>query len=219
MKRLAILLLLLVPFAAFGQSSNVIGAGELGTDSVDSDEIAASAVGTSEIDDNTVAAADIAPNAVLSSEFGIPTFEQVYCGQLDENGTIYFGAGNEFAVGATVHTPGSTACDALDNATEATADAALLPLDLKIYGMVCLTLGTLGSGETLVYSARSAEADLADDLTCTIAEGETYCSDLGSSTTVTGGATVAIQAVQTSNNADDDGWCKIVFGPAGTGGG
>ena len=43
-------------------------ADDLGTDSVDSDEIAASAVGTSEVDDNTLTANDLATNSVDADE-------------------------------------------------------------------------------------------------------------------------------------------------------
>ena len=48
-------------------------------------------------------------------------------------------------------------------------------------------------------------------MTCTIGEAATFCRSTTAGTTdIAAGATVAVKAVETSNNADgDESWCKI----------
>lgn len=138
----------------------------------------------------------------------------ILCGQADENGTIYLGpvtaayGGN----GSDASIAG-TACDALDNATEATVDAPILTnTAFAVVGGVCKTNGTLGASETVTFTMRSAAADTSPVQSCVISEGESDCSITTSTTTdVAAGATIAMKAVQVSNNSDDDLWCRMTI--------
>lgn len=172
-------------------------------------------------DDTGDAELTIPTNSVGTTERvgTIDTF--VTCGQLDENGTIYFGpATGSWLHDGTDYSLGSTICDGLDDATEATADDILLvSTSIKVHGFFCHFSGTLGSGETIAFTARSAEADIATTdgaattLTCTISEAEDSCvATAGSTTSIADNATIAMQAVMTSDNADDDAWCEWTVG-------
>lgn len=163
----------------------------------------------------SIDATDIGENAVTAEELSSGVIANVViCGQMAENGTIYLGpALGSLAFDGTDNSISSTVCDALDNATEATAD---LPVNaasaLKILGMQCQLAGTLGASETATFTLRSAEADITPSVTCSLAVGETLCSTATSSTTdVAAGATLAVEAVQSSNNTDDDGWCQVTY--------
>lgn len=144
--------------------------------------------------------------------------ELILCGELAENGTTFLGPSTgQFGGNGADLSIGGTACDALDNVTEATADAPISPLATKINGMYCTTDGTLGASESIVYTLRTAAANAvttdgaATTVTCTIGTGETACrSPSGTTTNIAAGATVAISATETSNNADDNGWCSVM---------
>lgn len=138
----------------------------------------------------------------------------ILCGQLDENGTIFFGpATAAFGGDGSDASISSTACDALDNATEATVDAPILTdAAFGIVGARCAQSGTLEAGETVTYTLRSAEADTSPEQTCTISEGETDCTiTTPTDTDVAAGATLAVEAVMSSDNSDDDGWCEATI--------
>ncbi len=138
----------------------------------------------------------------------------IFCGENAENGTIFFGPATAlFGGDGSDYSLGSVNCDALDNATEATADAPILTAAaFQVMGFRCKTDGTLGAGESIVFTLRSAAADLTPSVTCTISEAETECSDVTStSTDVAAGATVAMKVVEASNNADDNAWCQAVI--------
>lgn len=146
-------------------------------------------------------------------EISAPMDSVIFCGQADENGTIYLGPVTTIfgGDGSTSYAIGSAGCDALDNATEATVDAPILTnTAFKVMGGYCKTDGTLGAAETLTFTMRSAAADTTPAQSCALAAGESDCSITTASTTdVAAGATVAIKAVQVSNNADDNLWCRI----------
>jgi hypothetical protein len=152
-------------------------------------------------------------NSVGGGEVSGVQFNVILCGQAAENGEIFLGPATAVLGGnASVDTSiGSAACDALDDATEATADAPLFAnVPFKIMGLYCRTDGTLGAGETVVFKTRSAAADTTPSIACTITAGQTDCRSLtGSTTNVAAGATVAISATQTSNNADDNLKCNM----------
>lgn len=138
----------------------------------------------------------------------------ILCGQADENGTIYLGpATAAFGGDGSDASIGSTACDALDNATEATADAPILTdTAFKILGGICKTDGTLGASETLTFTFRSAAADTVPQQTCSLSEGESDCSITTATTTdIAAGATIAAKAVQASDNSDDNLWCRATI--------
>lgn len=143
----------------------------------------------------------------------------IFCGQADENGTIYLGPATApfGGDGSASYAISSAGCDALDNATEGTADAPISALATKIHGMRCATAGTLGGGETLAFTLRTATGDAATTdgaattITCSLAAGETECrTNAGTTTNIAAGATLAVKAVQVSNNADDDLWCSVL---------
>lgn len=159
-------------------------------------------------------------NSIGPDELAVMTMTADICGQLDENGTIYFGpvitdnwleAEND----VTDASIGGTICDGLDNATEGTADAPLTGIGAyKVLGMYCITDGTLASGETIVFTARSAAADLTPSVTCSLAEAETACVSVTATTTdIAAGATIAVKAVEVGNNSDDNAWCRVFIAP------
>jgi hypothetical protein len=158
-------------------------------------------------------AVNLPANSVGGGEMSGVQFNVILCGQAAENAEIFLGPATTVLGGdaSTDTSIGSAACDALDDATEATADAPLFAnIPFKIMGLYCRTDGTLGVGETVVFKTRSAEADTTPSITCTIGATQTDCrSLLGSTTNVAAGATVAISATQTSNNADDNLKCNM----------
>lgn len=174
------------------------------------------------ITDDTGDAEFVPPeNSIGADDVAVVTDHVILCGQLDENGTIYFGPnttvfGGDASASSAV---GSAACDALDNATEATADAPIFTNNsFKIMGGWCETDGTLGAGETLTFTVRTAAADAVTtdgsntSLSCSLAAGETDCSiPYGTTTDVAAGATIAIKAVEVSDNADDNAWCRLAI--------
>ncbi len=146
--------------------------------------------------------------------------ELIICGENAENGTVFFGPatapfGGDGSVSYAITSAG---CDALDNVTEATADAPISALATKIHGMYCTTDAVLGAGETIVFTLRTAVGNAvttdgaATTLTCTMAVGETACRvNTGTTTNIAANATVAMSVVETSNNVDgDESWCSLL---------
>lgn len=156
---------------------------------------------------------DIAENAIEPDDVAVMHDTVILCGQADENGTIYYGPATAVfgGDGSASYAMSSTGCDALDNATEGTADAPIMTnVAFKVTSLYCKQSGTLGSGEAVTFTVRSAAADTTPVISCVIGEGETDCRSLTASTTdIAAGATIAIKAVQASDNSDDDHWCKV----------
>lgn len=142
------------------------------------------------------------------------TSEMILCGDLAASAASYCGPALGWFDGTgTDSSIASTACDALDSTTEATADAPIgfANSTFKVYGMLCEVSGSGSNG--VVIAARSAEADLSPSLSCTIATSETSCVDvLASPATVTAGATIAIAATSTEDLSAQDVWCKWFIG-------
>ena len=138
----------------------------------------------------------------------------IMCGQQANTGTIYMGPGlGELDGTQTVYTIGGTACDALDNATEATADAPVGFANnaFYVYGMLCEVSSSGTNGVTI--SGRTAAGALSPAMSCTIPTGETSCVDvLATPATVAAGATVAIQVVNTEDLSLQDAWCRWQIG-------
>jgi hypothetical protein len=168
--------------------------------------------GTSGAQDSAVV---LPANSVGGAELSGIGLRTIYCGQADENGTIFLAPALSVLGGdASADTSiGSTACDALDSADEATADGALLAnVALKARGVYCKTDGTLGAGESIVFTLRSAVADTTPVLSCTLSAAQTDCRSLvGTTTNIAAGGTTAIKAVMSSNNADDNLWCLVDY--------
>lgn len=143
-----------------------------------------------------------------------PIANVILCGEMDENGTIYFGPSTAQLGGNGADlSNGSTACDDLDNATEGTIDAPIATdTPFEVLGMYCVTDGTLAAGETIAFTARSAAADTTVVLTCSLAEAEVDCATSpGDRTQVAAGATLAVKVVMASNNSDDNAWCALTI--------
>jgi hypothetical protein len=145
-------------------------------------------------------------------------FTSVYCGQLDENGTIYLGnSANDVLWSASTAgadlSIGSATCDGFDHATDATINSALFTdTAVKVLGMVCATDGTLGAAETLAFTLQVNDADSVPAVTCSLAVGEVDCSALIQSTTdIAAAEAVSVEAVMVSDNADDNAWCQVTF--------
>ena len=154
-------------------------------------------------------------NSIGADEFAGMVDKIVLCGQDANSGTVYggptaaayLGGGGEFVMGATV-------CNALDDATEATADAPIsagFPA-FKVTGMHCATSSDASNDQ--VFTLRSAAADLTPSVTCTVAGSgsATDCSTTTASTTdVASGATIAVKSVNTEDLSGQDFWCQVYF--------
>lgn len=194
-----------------GAANTALDTAGAGTITIGSADVTAVTITTDSTGDGTDLV--LPENGVSGNEAMIPSDSFIACGQNDENGTIYLGPALApfLGDGSTSYALGTAGCDGLDNATEGTADAPLTNYGaFKIVGMWCATDGTMGAGESIVFTARSAEGNLTPSITCTIGTGAQYCRSVGATTTdVAAGATVAVKAVQTSDNADDNSWCRV----------
>lgn len=144
------------------------------------------------------------------------TVVATFCGENAENGTIFQGP-----IAFTTPQPAidATACDALTNATETSADARLFPAGaatLRPLHMSCITNATLGSGESIVATLRANAADVqaaGADFACTMGEAATTCVEEDNGDTyLAATALLSMQVVQASNNSDgDDLLCQVWF--------
>lgn len=142
-----------------------------------------------------------------------------FCGQLPNATTGYLGPGLLGLDGTpTDYIMGGTACDGLDSGTEATADAPLSTLALKVVGMRCKQSAASGASETTAYTLRSAAADVvttdggATTLTCNIdGASATECRVLaGTTTNIAAGATMAVKVVASANLSAQDARCQVL---------
>ena len=167
---------------------------------------------------------DLPPSSVNQDEIG-PFFMHtiLLCGQLADSGTLYvtpatgFGAGNGHNYGAANDDfkIGGAGCDAMDNATEATADAVMYAnTAFKVVGLFCQVSSSGSNGVTL--NLRSATANLTPDITLTIPTAETTAAvSKATSVDIAAGATFALKTVTTENLSAQDAWClaNIVLQP------
>lgn len=146
--------------------------------------------------------------------------EVYFCGQLVDGAsspaTTYLGPGLLGLNGTpTDYVMGGTACDALDSTTEATADAPLSTLALKVVGARCKQSAASGASKTTTYTMRTAAADVvttdggATTATCSIAGASaTECvMAVGTTTNIAAGATMAFKAVTDADLSAQDGQC------------
>jgi len=202
--------------------ATLIGADDAGAANMTLDTTGAGAItiGSNDVTAVTVVAdgtadADfvVPENSIGPDEVAVMNDVVIFCGAAAENGTIYYGPATAVfgGDGSASYAISSPACDALANGAEATADAPIFTnVAFKVTGMYCKQSGTLGAGEAVTFTLRSAAADTTPAISCTINAGETDCRSLTATTTdIAAGATVAVKAVQASDNADDDHWCKI----------
>ena len=177
------------------------------------------------VDDITISGVELSTGSSQNSALTVPAnsigggevsgmmFNLVFCGQADENGTIYYSPAAgvnmvDYADGVD-YSIASAACDGLDGATEATQDLILFPHHaVKVMGMYCMTNGTHAAAETAAFTFHSGAAVVTPSLTCTVSEAEKSCATLsGTTTNVAANTTMSVQAVMVSDNADDDHWC------------
>lgn len=133
-----------------------------------------------------------------------------YCGENAENSVVYMGA---LALTLPDEAIGSTACDALDSGTEATADVVLSTvLALAPRYMVCAHDATLGAGETIAYQLRDDTASVTG-VTCTSIEATTGCEVATPTAPALAPASAsAVRITQASNNADgDESKCHVIY--------
>ena len=140
----------------------------------------------------------------------------ILCGQLVSSSTTYLGPGLATYLGApTDLTMGGTACDALDNTTEATARAVVFPnTAMRVTGMYCKISSDPASD--VVFSARAGSAELAVPLTCTIAGtgAAKECSAnyvAGASPLVAANAAIDVKVITNEDLSAQDAWCKLYF--------
>ncbi len=165
---------------------------------------------------------ELAENTIKADEVAVMHDSVIFCGDLENAGTNYYGPAQPPFIGDFGADGGSddknfsnggTLCSALDNTTEATADApltGLLNTALKVTGMRCYL--DIEPAADVVFTARSAAADLTPSVTCTVAAAGTVTScstTVGSTTDVAAGATVAVKSVTTDNESVINGWCKL----------
>jgi len=66
----------------------------------------------------------------------------------------------------------------------------------------------------VVFTARSAAANLNPSVTCTVAIGATDCyvgAGTSSPPTVAAGATMAVRSVTTTDLSASDAWCEVFY--------
>lgn len=153
-------------------------------------------------------------NSIGPDEGAFMTDVIYFCGQQGNNGTIYFSPVLAFLTGdfTAAYVMGDAQCNDLDGATEATEDEPIgyANTAFKVLGMMCEASSTGSNG--VVFTLRSAEADLTPSMTCTIATGATSCTSVTSSTTdIAAGATLAMKVVNTEDLSAQDGWCKVLI--------
>lgn len=153
---------------------------------------------------------------VLDDLGAVAIGEVVLCGDSVSASTTYWGpATDSWEYGGADYSISSTACDALDSTTEATADAPIMTnVAFKVMGMYCKVTSSGSNGVTMTL--RSAAANTTPAISCTIATGDTDCFAAVSSTTdIAAGATIAVKQVTTEDLSAADGWCKVFVGIQG----
>lgn len=160
------------------------------------------------------AEAALPENSIGPDEGAFMTDLIYFCGQQVVTGTVYLGPVTAFLTGdfTAAYVMGDAQCNALEDSTEATADAPIgyANTTFKVLGMMCEVSSSGSNGITATM--RSAEADLTPTMTCTIATGETSCTSVTSSTTdIAADATLAIKIENTEDLSAQDAWCKVLI--------
>jgi phage tail sheath gpL-like len=151
---------------------------------------------------------DLSDSMVNKLSDGIGFFN--ICGEATtiNNNTVYYGPN----LTLTANTINGQACDinAAGSTTEATADAPVYTNKaFKVQGMTCRNEGDANAN--ISFTLRTAEGATVPSVTCTIADNERDCvADIGTSTDIAAGATVAIAAASSGNIGDNNGFvCTI----------
>lgn len=162
---------------------------------------------------SSIDATDLAADSVGVDEFAAgPVVNIVFCGQQANNGTIYLGpADDSYDAGGGEYAIGGVACDALDSATEATADGPISIASnnaIKVTGMTCKASSSGSNG--VAFTLRTGAAATTPSIGCTVATSATTCTDNAFTTTdIVAGATMAVRAVNTEDLSAQDGWCVV----------
>lgn len=142
-----------------------------------------------------------------------------FCGDLANATASYLGPGLLGLNGTpTDYIIAGTACNALDSTTEATADAPLSTLALKVLGMHCKQSAAPGASQTNVYTFRTAAADAvttdggAAAITCTISGATaTECRSVsGSTVNIVAGDPVAVKSLPSYDASTQDAACNVL---------
>jgi hypothetical protein len=151
---------------------------------------------------------DISDSTLNKLSDGIGFFN--ICGEATtvNNNTVYYGPNKTL----TANTMNGQACDinAAGSTTEATADDPIYTNKaFKVQGMTCRNQGDANAN--ISFTLRTAAGATVPSVACTIADGERDCvADVGTSTDIAAGATVAIAAASTGNIANGNGFvCTI----------
>ena len=129
-----------------------------------------------------------------------------FCGDGPNATTNYVGPN----VGANLFA--SAGCAALDDTTEATADQVYWPYAVRAMTAHCGINDVAAA--TVVFTLRSATANVDASDTCTTATGDAsgyldcYFQDLSPST-IAAGATIAVSVTSTGNFSTADVWCVL----------
>ena len=145
-----------------GGSLDVVSGGDLDVESGASFKLAGSAVTSSAAELNNLDGSTTNATQLNKINGGVVFDSVILCGDGPSGaGTVYLGPevasyggdGGDASIGGTL-------CDALDSATEGTADAPILTdVAFKVAGAICTTDGTIGSTESVVFTMRTATAD------------------------------------------------------------
>jgi len=142
-----------------------------------------------------------------------------FCGDLANATSSYLGPGLLGLNGApTDYTIAGTACSGLDSTTEATADAPISTLAVKVLGMLCKQAPAPGAGNSVVYTFRDNAADAVTTdgggttISCTISGATaTECRSIaGSTTDIPAGDPVAVKALASYDASTHDAACSVL---------
>lgn len=205
------------PYNTSGRWACMSGTCVVGHAQADAIQLLTDSTGDAEIvlPNDAIGAAEITENAVAAEQLGAAVDKIVLCGQDANSGTIYFGPSTAaYLGGGGEQAIGGAACNALDSATETTADAPItagFPA-FKVLGMHCISSSDAANDQVLTL--RSAAADVTPSVTCTIAGTgtATECTSTTATTTdIAAGATIAVKSVNTEDLSAQDVWCQVYF--------
>lgn len=138
-----------------------------------------------------------------------------FCGDLANATTSYLGPGLVGLGGTpTDYVIAGTACNALDSTTEATADAPLSTLAVKVMGFRCKVSAAPTSTNTVTFTLRDNAANAittdggATTLNCAITGTATECRSIaGTTVNIPAGDPVSIAALSSYDASTADARC------------
>ena len=139
----------------------------------------------------------------------------LFCGQNVNTSTDYIGPAVSAFFNRTNPLMGDATCDALDSTTETTADnpinSAFPPF--RVVAMYCSVSSDPASD--VVFTARTAAADLSPSLTCTVAGTgsgqDCFAYAAGAAPQVAAGGAVAVKVVTLEDLSAQDASCRWII--------